>query len=119
MKGHKGHHHHHGEKVKGVHHYHPRAEHARGGKAAEGFGKESPADGDKYHDESPLETYEGQKSHVQKEAKERKRGGKVDGMKAKHRADRKPRKSGGRTGSNFNPLSSAHGEAFLTLCPVF
>ena len=94
MKGHKGHHHHHGEKVKGVHHYHPRAEHARGGKAAEGFGKESPADGDKYHDESPNETYEGQKSHVQKEAKERKRGGKVhvghaEGHEGHHRADRK------------------------------
>lgn len=40
------------------------------------------------------------------EAEERKQGGKVHGM-AKHRADRKPRKNGGRAGSNMNPFSSA------------
>lgn len=49
-------------------------------------------------------------SNVNDEAEERKRGGKV-GMKAKggEKADmgRMPRKSGGRTGSNMNPLSSA------------
>lgn len=50
------------------------------------------------------------------EAEEMKKGGrakkkhvgKVDGEKAKMHAGRKPRKSGGRTGSNFSPLSSAH-----------
>lgn len=44
-------------------------------------------------------------------AKARKRGGKtikMHGMAAKHHAGRKPRKSGGRAGSNMNPLSSAH-----------
>ena len=44
-------------------------------------------------------------------AEERKRGGKavkMHGMAAKHHAGRKPRKSGGRAGSNMNPLSSAH-----------
>jgi hypothetical protein len=53
-----------------------------------------------------------------KEAEERKSGGrakrkhggamKVEGEKAKMHAGRKPRKAGGRTGSNFSPLSSAH-----------
>ena len=41
------------------------------------------------------------------EAEKRKTGGKVHGMDAKHHAGRKPRKSGGRTGSNMNPMSSA------------
>ena len=49
-------------------------------------------------------------------AKEKKRGGSakhkhmgmVMGANAKGHAGRKPRKSGGRTGSNMNPLSSAH-----------
>jgi hypothetical protein len=58
---------------------------------------------------------------VAKEAEERKHGGRakrkhggkvhvgaVEGEKAKHHAGRMPRKSGGRTGSNMNPLSSAH-----------
>ena len=50
-------------------------------------------------------------SNVNEEAEERKRGGKtvgkVKGMKAKADMGRTPRKSGGRTGSNMNPLSSA------------
>ena len=50
-------------------------------------------------------------SNVNDEAEERKRGGKavgkVKGMKGKADMGRKPRKSGGRTGSNMNPLSSA------------
>jgi len=50
-------------------------------------------------------------SNVNDEAEERKRGGKVagevKGMKAKASMGRMPRKSGGRTGSNMNPLSSA------------
>jgi hypothetical protein len=58
---------------------------------------------------------------VAKEAEERKHGGRakrkhggktevghVEGEKAKHHAGRMPRKAGGRTGSNMNPLSSAH-----------
>lgn len=54
-------------------------------------------------------------SNVNEEAEERKHGGKVkkhvgkaDGMMAKKHAGRAARKSGGRTGSNMNPLSSAH-----------
>lgn len=46
-------------------------------------------------------------SNVNREAVERKHGGKVHGAAAKMNAGRKPRKSGGRTGSNMNPLSSA------------
>lgn len=45
------------------------------------------------------------------EANKRKHGGKavkMHGKHAKHHAGRMPRKSGGRTGSNMNPLSSAH-----------
>ena len=48
---------------------------------------------------------------IKAEAEERKRGGKavkMHGKDAKHHAGRKPRKSGGRAGSNMNPLSSAH-----------
>lgn len=54
------------------------------------------------------------KKAVLAEAKERKSGGKVmesvgsiKGGKPSAHAGRKPRKSGGRSGSNFNPLSSA------------
>lgn len=54
-------------------------------------------------------------SNVNSEAEERKRGGKVkksvgkaDGASGKKHAGRMARKSGGRTGSNMNPLSSAH-----------
>lgn len=54
-------------------------------------------------------------SKVNSEAEERKRGGKVkknvgmaSGMSGKANAGRAARKSGGRTGSNMNPLSSAH-----------
>lgn len=50
-------------------------------------------------------------SNVNDEAEERKRGGKavgkVKGMKAKADMGRKPRKTGGRAGSNMSPLSSA------------
>ena len=47
---------------------------------------------------------------VTKAAKARKSGGKavdMHGMKAKAHGGRMPRKSGGRAGSNMNPLSSA------------
>jgi hypothetical protein len=50
-------------------------------------------------------------SNVNDEAEERKRGGKtigkMKGAKAKANMGRPARKSGGRTGSNSNPLSSA------------
>jgi len=46
-------------------------------------------------------------SNVNDEAEERKRGGKVKAGKSKANMGRMPRKSGGRTGSNMNPLSSA------------
>lgn len=50
-------------------------------------------------------------SNVNDEAEERKRGGKavgkVKGAKSKANMGRAARKSGGRTGSNMNPLSSA------------
>ena len=62
-------------------------------------------------DKAPSEVYAGAGSNVVKEAKARKSGGKtcdMEGKKSAHRADRKPRKSGGRAGSNMNPLSSAH-----------
>jgi hypothetical protein len=47
---------------------------------------------------------------VTKAAEERKRGGKtvkMQGKMSKLNAGRMPRKSGGRAGSNMNPLSSA------------
>ena len=54
-------------------------------------------------------------SNVSSEAEERKRGGKVKknvggaaGATARAHGGRAARKSGGRTGSNMNPLSSAH-----------
>lgn len=54
-------------------------------------------------------------SNVNREAVERKRGGAakkvvglVHGSMSKPNAGRKPRKAGGRAGSNDNPLSSAH-----------
>jgi len=124
MKGHKAHHHAHGGKAahhygKEMHHKHPRAEHAKGGKVHE---QESPAEGDWAHDEAPKDIYEGANSNVAKEAKEKKHGGRakrkhgghlkhvghVEGHHAKKRADRPARKHGGKTGSNMNPLSSAH-----------
>jgi len=74
--------------------------------------------GQKIKDKTPKMVYAGAGSNVVKEADERKSGGRTkmpkkhvghaEGAEAKERADRKPRKSGGRTGSNMNPLSSAH-----------
>lgn len=91
-------------------HKHPRAEHAKGGKA------ENPMTGDWADDKAPSDVYAGAGSNVVKEAKEKKAGGRakrkhggmaVHGAAAKGRADRPKRKSGGRSGSNMNPLSSA------------
>ena len=97
MKGHKEHHH--------------RAAHKKGGAV------ESPMKGKWESDAAPSDAYAGGSSKVLKEAKERKHGGKAkhsvgkaEGKMASHRGDRKPRKTGGRAGSNMNPLSSAaHG----------
>jgi hypothetical protein len=100
-------------KGKMIQHKHPRAAHAKGGKA------ENPMTGDWAHDEAPEMVYAGEGSNVVKEAKEKKAGGRakrkhggmaVQGAAAKKRADRAKRKSGGRAGmgSDKNPLSSAH-----------
>jgi hypothetical protein len=73
-------------------------------------------------DKAPKEVYAGAGSHVVHEAEEHKHGGRakrkhgghverighIHGEHAAHHAGHKPRKSGGRTGSNMNPLSSAH-----------
>lgn len=61
-------------------------------------------------DKAPSKVYAGAGSNVVKEAKAKKRGGKacdMEGDKAMSHAGRKARKSGGRAGSNMNPLSSA------------
>jgi len=74
---------------------------------------DSPKKGVYDMDAAPSDVYAGGSSKVVKEAKERKHGGKakkhadMHGMKSAHRGDRAPRKAGGRTGSNMNPLSSA------------
>lgn len=97
-------------KGKMIQHKHPRAAHAKGGKA------DNPMKGDFAHDEAPEMVYAGAGSNVVKEAKEKKSGGRakrkhggmaVSGAAAKKRADRSARKSGGRAGSDKNPLSSA------------
>lgn len=73
------------------------------------------SEGDRYHDDSPSDVYAGGSSKVVKEAKGRKHGGRAGGKqvdmhggKASHRLDRPARKSGGRTGSDMSPFSSAH-----------
>lgn len=87
-------------------------------KKAAGGEVESPKTGDADYkaDEKTKNDRYTFESKVNDEAEERKRGGrakkkeggKVKGCAPMARADRKPRKSGGRTGSNSNPLSSAH-----------
>jgi len=118
MKGQK---HHYGHVM---HHEHPRAEHKKGGSVkAHSVDEGSVKEGDFYADEAVNDVYAGANSPTVKEAKEKKRGGrmkrkhggmihmgKVQGESAKMRADRPKRKSGGKVGSNMNPLSSAaHG----------
>lgn len=105
-----------------------RSKKASGGEAD--FGK--PRD-DYKADEKDKPTNYGSSTNVSKEAEEKKRGGRAkrksgggvthreaceDMKHAKHvgnvkgtrdvHAGRAPRKSGGRTGSNFSPMSSAH-----------
>lgn len=62
-------------------------------------------------DKAPKEVYAGGGSNVVKEAKAKKKGGKVShkvhGKMSKMRLDRPGRKRGGRVGSDKNPLSSA------------
>ena len=117
MKGHKAHHHMHGGKAHHygheVHHKHPRAAHAKGGHVMH-HDVESDMEGHFADDASPQEVYAGKGSHVEMEAKKRKRGGMAKhhvgmamGKMAHHRGDRKPRKAGGRA-SDMNPLSSAN-----------
>jgi hypothetical protein len=83
-----------------------------GGKA------ESPKSGDKEFeaDEKTKPEARANAKKIDAEAEERKHGGRTKKKHVgnvhghhKHHAGRKPRKSGGRTGSNMNPLSSAHG----------
>lgn len=73
-------------------------------------------------DGGKVKPYDAEGSNVEKEAEERKKGGKVErkrggrtrhedrieGKKAKMRLDRPGRKSGGRVGADKSPLSSAH-----------
>ena len=84
---------------------------------ANGGAMESPASGERDWEMDAKKknlryTYQ---SNVNDEAEERKHGGMVKGKMAmvkgkmsKANASRMPRKSGGRAGSNMNPLSSAH-----------
>ncbi|NBS70735.1 hypothetical protein EBT31_17755 [bacterium] len=83
----------------------------RKGRAA---GGESPAAGSKEWEQDLASKPERRvnAATIMNAAEERKRGGKavgkVHGAAAKMHAGRKARKAGGRTGSNMNPLSSAH-----------
>ena len=65
------------------------------------------AAGGSLKDPAPKMVYAGGSSNVVKEAKQKKKGGKVIGKSAKHRLDRPGRKSGGRCGADKAPLSSA------------
>ena len=56
----------------------------------------------------PVKAYDAKGSEVEKEAKKRAFGGKVEGDKPKHRMDRPKRKDGGRVGADKSPLSSAN-----------
>lgn len=107
-----------------------RARHKKASGGEADFGK--PRD-DYKADENTKPTNYGSSTNVSKEAEEKKRGGRAkrksgggvkhmeaceDMKHAKHvgnvkgkrdvHAGRAPRKSGGRTGSNFSPMSSAH-----------
>jgi hypothetical protein len=81
---------------------------------ASGGGMDSPAAGSKEWEQDLADKPERRVNapKIMGAAEERKRGGKavgkVHGMADKMHAGRKARKSGGRAGSNMNPLSSAH-----------
>ena len=69
-------------------------------------GKVKRAKGGGVHHHGMVEhKHKGKVEHVHKS---RKHGGKIEGEKAKERMDRPRRASGGRTGSDKSPLSSAH-----------
>ncbi len=74
---------------------------------------ESPKKGVIMADPAPSDVYAGGSSNVVKEARKRKRGGKVkevghvEGKKSKMRLDRPGRKTGGRVGADKSPLSTA------------
>lgn len=121
MKGHKGHHH--------------ERHHKYGGGGA--FAQETPHTGEKEW-EGDIKDKVDRRNHapvIEDEAEKRKAGGRAKrkaggmvkhheagkhlghakhvglvahGAEAHHHAGRKPRKAGGRAGSNANPLSSAH-----------
>ena len=82
----------------------------RKGRAA---GGESPAAGVREYEQDLASKPERRvnAATIMNAAEERKRGGKavgkVHGAAAKMHAGRKPRKAGGKVGSNMNPLSSA------------
>ena len=62
-------------------------------------------------DAGPSEVYAGEGSNVVKEARARKKGGKVEGEKSMSRCDRAPRKRGGRAtggGAESSPLTAAN-----------
>ena len=99
-----GGHAHHMVKKHSMHSMKHRSHHAKGGKVSEG---------EVAHDDTPTDVYAGGQSHVVKEAKGRKHGGRTKhveahGHMAHHRLDRPKRKHGGRTGSEMNPFSAAH-----------
>jgi hypothetical protein len=70
--------------------------------------------------EGKVDAFDAKGSHIENEAKERKKGGKVarkdggrterevEGKKPRHSMGRPGRKDGGRVGSDKSPLSSAH-----------
>lgn len=85
-------------------------------KRANGGDVESPKSGSREWEQDLADKPEARTNakKIDAEAEEKKRGGrakkktvKMEGKK-EMRADRKPRKSGGRAGSDKNPLSSAH-----------
>lgn len=122
MKGHKAHHHahkahkshgghmdspKHGDKVhdknpteiyagKGSHVVHEADERKHGGRTK------------KHHAHHAHHEHHEHAHHMHPAKKHKKHVGHAEGEEMKHHAGRKPRKSGGRTGSNMNPLSSAH-----------
>lgn len=97
MKGHKAHH-------------LGRKHHAKGGKtesAHEGVNEMSEDSHMKTERRNIAPKIFGEAEARKHGGRAKKEGGKVHGEAAKHHAGRAPRKSGGRTGSNMNPLSSA------------
>lgn len=72
-----------------------------------GPGTSGPDKGDKDWKHEPMPVARNKAPKITGPAKARKSGGKVSGDPAYKHGGRMPRKSGGRTGSNMNPFSSA------------